>query len=133
LAASMSAMTRIEVVARMSVRAGMLERFKAQAVECLRLAASRDLGTLAYDWFLSRDGRRCEVRELYADSESLLQHRANVRDAIERLTEDFADEYAITAFGEPSPQLVRLSDALGAGVTWFSLFRGLSGVPAPPD
>jgi quinol monooxygenase YgiN len=126
----MSAMSRIEVVARMSVRAGMLERFKAQAVECMRLAASRDVGTLAYDWFLSRDGRRCEVRELHADSESLLQHRANVREAFERLIKEFADDCAITAFGEPSLQLVRLSDTLGAGVTWFSLFRGLSGVSA---
>lgn len=125
-------MTEVELVARMTVRAGMLERFKALAAECIRQAAARDVGTLRYDWFLSRDGTRCEVREAYADSESLLQHRANVRDAIDRLFTDSAADQTITVYGEPSLQLVRLADALGAGVTWFSLFRSLT-ASAPRD
>lgn len=125
-------MTEFELVARMKVRAGMLEQFKKQAAECIRQAAARDVGTLRYDWFISRDGTRCEVREAYADSESLLQHRANVREAIDRLITDFAEDPTMTAYCEPSLQLVRLADALGARVTWFSLFRSLT-APAPSD
>ncbi len=125
-------MSRIEVVARMKVRDGMLERFKAQAVECMRQASAKDVGTLAYDWFLSRDGEWSEVRELYADSESLLQHRANVGQALERLLVEFARDHVIAAYGEPSLQLVRHRDTLGAGVTWSSPFRGVA-APAPRD
>ena len=118
-------MTQFELIARMRVRAGMLEQFRSQAAECIRLAVARDVGTLRYDWFLSRDGTQCEVRESYADSESLLEHRANVRDAYEGLSR-FAQERVTSVYGEPSLQLVRLADCLGAGVTWFSLFRGLT-------
>lgn len=108
----------------------MLERFKKQAAECIRQAAVKDVGTLRYDWFLSRDGTQCEVHETYADPEYLLQHRANVHDASVRLIREFAEDHVTTVYGENSLQLVRLTDALGTGVTWFSLFRGL---PASPQ
>ena len=123
-------MTGFVLVTRMRVRAGRLEQFKRQAAECIRQAVAKDVGPLHYDWFLSRDGTRCEIREAYSDSEALPQHQANVRDAVDRLFGESAADPVTTVYGEPSLQFVRLADALGAEVTWFSPFAGPV-APAP--
>lgn len=110
----------------MRLRPGRLEQFKTQALECIQQAASKDVGILRYDWLISRDGAACEVREAYSGSEALLLHRANLASKEDELLANFVEEQVITAYAEPSPQLVRLADTLGSRVTWFSLFKRLS-------
>jgi quinol monooxygenase YgiN len=125
-------MSELQITTRMRLQAGRLERFKRQAIECIRQAAVKDVGTLRYDWFISRDGAMCEVREAYSGPEALLLHRTNLAEAVDRLVTDFVEERVTTAYGETSPQLVRLADVLGSSVTWYSLFGGLSRrFPAP--
>ena len=68
-----------EVSAHMTVRPGQLEGFKKQANECVRITKEKDTRTLRYDWFLSRDGTQCEVREAYTDPEGLIEHNRNIR------------------------------------------------------
>ena len=63
-------MGQFEVRARLKVREGQLEGFKRQAAEIMRQTRDKDTGTLAYDWYLSSDGTRCEVREAYADADA---------------------------------------------------------------
>src|SRR5689334_715628 len=48
-------MSHLELRARMSIRPGQLEGFKAQAAELMRLTRELDTQTLRYDWFLSPD------------------------------------------------------------------------------
>ena len=56
-------MSTLEVSAHLTVRPGCLEGFKQQAAECIRITREKDTRTLRYEWFLSRDGTECEVRE----------------------------------------------------------------------
>jgi len=65
-------MSQFEVRARLKVRDGKLEGFKRQAAEMMRQTREKDIGTLAYDWFLSEDGTECEVREAYVDADAML-------------------------------------------------------------
>jgi PspC domain len=51
-----TAMTQFEVRARLKVRDGKLDGFKRQAAELMQRAREKDTGTVAYDWFLSKDG-----------------------------------------------------------------------------
>ena len=69
-------MSQFEVRARLKVRDGQLEGFKRQAAEMMRLAMEKDTGTLAYDWYLSKDGTECEVREAYVDADAFLIMRS---------------------------------------------------------
>jgi hypothetical protein len=94
----------------------------------MRQTGEKDTGTLRYDWFLSADGTECEVRESYVDSDALVRHRMNVGGAVEALFAEFADDHKMTVYGDPSPQLVALADALGVSVRWFSLLQGLEPV-----
>jgi quinol monooxygenase YgiN len=116
-----------EVAARLKVRDGELDGFKEQAAEMMRLARERDTKTLRYDWFLSDDGTRCEVRESYVDADALIEHAQNVAEARDRLFRDFAYDHEMTLYGEPSPALAELMEKL-AGVVPFKRFSLLQGL-----
>ena len=118
-------MGQFEVRARLKVREGQLEGFKRQAAELMRVTREKDSGTLAYDWFLSRDGTQCEVREAYVDADALVEHAMNVREAREALFAEFAYDHRMSFYGEPSPRLVQLVEAFGVDATWYEAFQAL--------
>ena len=116
-----------EVSAHMTVRPGQLEGFKKQAAECIRITQEKDTHTLRYDWFLSRDGTRCEVREAYTGPEGLIEHNRHIVEARTKLFEDYADNHFMTVYGEPTPELTALVKAhhMEQQFQWFSFVKGL--------
>jgi quinol monooxygenase YgiN len=120
-------MATFEVSAHMTVRTGQLEGFKKQAAECIRITKEKDTHTLRYDWFLSRDGTECEVRETYTGPEGLIEHNQNIFEARTKLFEHYADNHFMTIYGEPTPPLLELVKAahMERQFKWFSFVRGL--------
>ena len=93
-------MSKLEVSARMTVRKGKLEEFKQQAAECIRQTKAKDTKTLRYDWFLSGDESECEIREAYESPQGLVEHRMHIGEALDRLFHEFADDHAVSVYGE---------------------------------
>jgi quinol monooxygenase YgiN len=123
-----------EVTARLKIREGELEGFKQQAAEVMRLAREKDTKTLRYDWFISRDGVQCEVREGYVDADGLLEHNEHVKEARDKLFREYAYDHDMSIYGEPSPALAELIERMSGHVTFnrYSLLQGLdSDVPVP--
>ena len=119
-------MNTLEVSARMTVRPGKLEGFKQQAAEIIRLVHEKDTKTLRYDWFLNSDQTECEVREAYENSEGFIEHRMHIGEAVKRLFAEFADDHAVTIYGDPSPQLVEVANHVpGVSIRWYSFLEGL--------
>jgi quinol monooxygenase YgiN len=118
-------MSTFEVRARLKVRDGQLEAFKRQAAEMMRQTREKDTGTLAYDWFLSNDGTKCEVREVYVDADALVDHAFHVREARDVMFEEFAYDHKMSFYGESSPRLVELVDRIGVKVTYYTLLQAL--------
>jgi quinol monooxygenase YgiN len=119
-------MSKLEVSARMTVRQGKLEDFKRQAAECIRQTQEKDTKTLRYDWFLSNDQRECEIREMYENADGLVEHRLHIGAALDKLFNDFADDHAVSVYGEPSPQLLEMAKRMPPGsVKWYSFLNGL--------
>jgi quinol monooxygenase YgiN len=120
-------MASLELSAHMTVRPGQLEGFRKQAAEIIRLTKEKDTQTLRYDWFLTKDGTECEVREMYASPQGLIEHRAHVGAAIDELFAHYADNHFMTIYGEPIPQLVDLARAhhMERHIKWFSFVKGL--------
>src|SRR5262245_37881937 len=116
-----------EVNARMTIRQGELDGFKQQAAEILRLTRELDTKTLRYDWFLSEDRTRCEVREAYVDADALLEHHHHIEEAKTKLFRDFADDHDMTLYGEPSPALADAMEAMAGHVKFhrYTFFQGL--------
>jgi len=84
-------MSKLEVSARMTIRAGKLEDFKRQAAECIRQTKEKDTKTLRYDWFINDPQTECEIRELYESAEGLVEHRMHIGEALDKLFSEFAD------------------------------------------
>jgi quinol monooxygenase YgiN len=118
-------MSRFEVHAKLKVREGKLEGFRRQAAEMMRVTRERDTGTLAYDWFLSADGRECEVHEVYVDADALVDHAFHVREARDALFAEFAYDHRMAFYGEPTPRLADLVKRIGVNATVFTLLQAL--------
>src|SRR5262245_9688853 len=127
------AMDHLEMSAHMTVRPGCLEGFLKQAAECIRITREKDTRTLRYDWFLSTDGTKCEVREAYTGPEGLIEHNRNIVDARAKLFKDYADGHFMTVYGDPSKPLLDLLKAHSVGHTWFTFLQGLAASPAIPS
>jgi hypothetical protein len=120
-------MGQFEVRARLKIREGQLEGFNRQSAEIMRQAWEKDTGTVAYDWFLSTDGTECEVREAYVDADAYIRHEVHVREARDTLFAEFAYDYKMTIYGEPSLRLAEFLDRVGTNVTWFTLLQAHGG------
>ena len=124
--------TILEVSAMMKVRDGKLQGFKQQAAEIIRLAKEKDTKTLRYDWFLSKDGTECEVREAYESSDGLIEHRMHISEALKKLFSEFAEGHAVRIYGELSPQLMEMVNGLkDVNVKRFSFLQGFESEVMP--
>ena len=107
--------------ARIKIHPGMLDEYKRLATLCMESARSKDTGTLQYDLFLSDDQSEGMVHERYRDSDSLLQHIANLGELMAAIMKvaSFTGEIC----GTPSPALVKALE--GSGVRVFKLHQSL--------
>ena len=121
-------MGRFEVRAQMKIREGQLEGFKRQAAEMMRQAREKDTGTVAYDWFLSADGTRCEIRQTYVDADAFVEHARHIGEARDTLFDEFAYDHKMAIYGDREPRVVELLDRVEADVTWFTLLQALQPV-----
>jgi quinol monooxygenase YgiN len=120
----------LEVIARMKIRPGQLDGFKAQAAELVRLTEEKDTQTLRYDWFVNEDGTECEVHEAYLGPDGLVEHNTHIMEARGVLFRDHASDHRMSAYGELSQQLRDLGKKHAGGIAEFSFVQGLERAPA---
>jgi quinol monooxygenase YgiN len=118
-------MAQLEVIARIKVRPGQLEGFKAQVAELMRLTRELDTQTLRYDWFVNEEGTECEVHESYVSSDGLVEHNAHIMEARALLFEKYAYDHRMSAFGEVSQELRDLAAQHAGGLAVYSYLQGL--------
>ena len=110
-------MKELQVSALCKIHDGKLDAFKAAAAVCVQSVRENDTGTLQYDWFFNEDLTECVVREKYPDSEAVLEHIANMGDALGALLE--ACDLSIEVFGDPSADLAEATAAFPTRVYSF--------------
>ncbi len=67
-------------IARFKIHEGKLEEYKRLCAEAMEIVKTKDTGTLQYDVYFSDDESECMVIERYRDSESAMEHAANLGD-----------------------------------------------------
>ena len=115
-----------EVIARVTIRPGQLEGFKAQAAEMMRLTRELDTTTLRYDWFIDEDAMQCEVHELYAAEEGLFEHSMHIMEPRALLFEKYASGHRMSFFGPVSPRLLDIAHQHADEAHAYSFFQGLT-------
>jgi quinol monooxygenase YgiN len=122
----MAETSKLEVSAHMTIRKGKLDGFKQQAAECIKQTKEKDTKTLRYDWFINEDGTQCEIRELYESSDGMIEHKAHIGEALDKLFSEFADDHKISVYGNPSKEFVEMANTRMPGkVKWYSFYKGM--------
>jgi len=117
-------MSKLQTSTSMTIQPGKLAEFKRGAAQMLAVTAAGDTGTLQYDWFLNSDQTVCVIREAYESSEALLAHLAHLDEALgKRPLRLLAYDHKAQVFGDPSPQLLTLTQ--GLSVELYSFLQGL--------
>ena len=103
-------MSKICVVARVTIGEGKLEAFLAAAEKAFTTVSEKDTGTLQYDWYMSPDKTTCTVLETYESSEAVMSHMGNVQESLGALMGIGTLE--IEVFGTPSDELKAAAAAM---------------------
>ncbi len=72
--------------ARIKFHEGKVEKFKRLSAQAVEIARTKDSGTLQYDIYLNDDQSEGIVIERYRNSDALIEHGANLGDALLELT-----------------------------------------------
>jgi quinol monooxygenase YgiN len=70
-------------IARFKINEGKLDEFKRLSAQAMEIVRTKDTGTLQYDTYFNDDQSECVVIERYRDSETAIEHAANLRDLSE--------------------------------------------------
>lgn len=118
-------MPNLDVIARMKIRPGQLEGFKAQAAEIVRATREKDTHTLRCDFFVNVDGTECEVHETFPDEQGLIEHKMNTMEPTIALFSDYAYDHHATICGEVSKGFIDLVTERMGPPTVFAFLQGL--------
>jgi quinol monooxygenase YgiN len=115
-------------IVRFTFHPGMVEEYKRLAAHAREVVRAKDSGTLQYDVYFNADESESIVIERFRDSESLIQHSANLGD-------DYMAAVLATGtvtgelLGDPSPELRAM---LGDGPPQlFTLWQTLDRAAGP--
>ena len=101
-------------IVRFEFHEGKLEEFKRLSAQCMEIVRAKDTGTLQYDTYFNDDQTEAMVIERFKDSESLIEHGANLAHLMQAIlaTGSVSGEL----LGEPSAELkANLVDSYDSG------------------
>jgi len=107
-----------------TVNEGQPEAFKSVA-EAMTKGSQAEPGTLGYEWFFSKDGKRCRLLETYVDAGAALAHFTGpvVTTLVPQLIPLCKmDRFEI--YGDPGPEVAQL--ATGWGAVIYAYWAGIN-------
>lgn len=107
----------------LAIHEGKLNAFQAIAREMVE-ATQKESGTLRYEFYLSSDGKCCQLIETYADADALLAHFAGaaVKDGVPKMLKT-ANVSGFEVYGNPGPKATEVLSDFGAEI--FLYWHGL--------
>lgn len=93
----------IRLIARQRVGADNLEEFKELASMLNADTQVEDLGVLEHEFYIGSDGTECYINELYADSQSFLDHFTRLGPKLKRFDE-ISSILESVVLGDPTPE-----------------------------
>ncbi len=115
----------VQLVVDVTIDEGKLAAFE-EIAQAMIAETQKEPGTLAYDWYLSGDRKRCRVVETYADADGVLEHLTGpaVDGLVPKLLET-SKLVGIDVYGDPGPKAAEILAGFGAEIfePWHRLTR----------
>jgi quinol monooxygenase YgiN len=113
----------VYVLVELTVREGKFADFENIARQ-MTAGSQTEPGTLAYDWHLSRDRKRCRLLETYADANALLAHfKGPVVQQLVPKALEYASVDRFEVYGDPGAEATTMLANFGAQI--FDRWQGL--------
>ena len=113
----------IYFVLDLAINDGKFEEFE-RIVKAMNEATAGEAGALAYDWFLSKDGKRCRLVEVYADAAAVQAHLSGA--AVQQWVPKLLGVSSLSRFevyGAPEAGAAAALEGFGAEI--FQYWKGI--------
>jgi quinol monooxygenase YgiN len=115
----------VHLLVETTIYEGRFDLFESLAQEMVAVSL-KEPGTLAYDWYLSGDRRRCRLMETYVDANALLVHFQGP--AVQQLVPMLLEHSRLERFevyGDPGSEATTMLAGFGAEIfqSWHTLSR----------
>jgi quinol monooxygenase YgiN len=109
----------------LAIHEGKIDEF-ASIAQAMVLGSQKEPGTLGYDFYLSRDRRRCRLVETYADANAVLAHLMGpvVQEFVPKLL-GVSSISGFEVYGDPGLTAAEILAGFGAEIfpLWHSFSR----------
>ncbi|MDR3748603.1 MAG: putative quinol monooxygenase [Acidobacteriota bacterium] len=114
----------VHLAVDLTIHEGKLDEFQGVA-RTMIAGSQKEPGTLAYDFFLSDDRKRCRLIESYTNADALLAHFTGP--VVQQLVPKLLGTASLTGFevyGDPGPEAAQMLKGFGAQI--FDFWDGVS-------
>jgi quinol monooxygenase YgiN len=111
-------------VVDLTIGEGKFDQFKGVA-QAMVAGSRTEPGTLAYEWCLSTDGRRCRLIEVYSDAFAVIEHLAGP--VVQKLVPEllaFGSLDGFEVYGDPGLEASKMLAGFGAAI--YTPWHGLN-------
>jgi quinol monooxygenase YgiN len=118
----------------LAIHEGKLDEFQAIAQEMVEVTR-KEPGTRAYEWYLSGDGKRCQLIESYVDGDALVAHMAGAAGArvgVPKILQT-AEVTGFQVCGDPGRKAKEALAGFGAEIFLYWNGLGRSSETLPPS
>lgn len=105
---------RVSWIFELSVNDGEISNLKELMKEMVASTEAKESGTLAYEWFISGDGKQCHTHELYKDSAATVAHLTNFKANFAARLMSMGVATRFVVYGSPDSSVREALEGFGA-------------------
>lgn len=94
----------------LSIKEGQLNNLKELMEEMVKDTKDNEAGTIAYEWMISDDNKKCHIHERYANSEAVLKHLSTFLEKFATRLMETGDATSFVVYGNPNSQAKEVLD-----------------------
>ena len=98
----------------LTIKEGQVDNLKKLMTEIVEATKENEQGTMAYEWTISGDNKKCHIHERYADSEATLTHLATFTSQYAARLMETGDATGFVVYGNPNYEVEKILDGFDA-------------------
>lgn len=98
----------------LTIKEGQIDNLKKLMFEMVEATKANEQGTMAYEWTISEDNKKCHIHERYIDSEATLIHLETFLSQYAARLMETGDATNFGVYGNPSDDLKKALDGFNA-------------------